>query len=371
MGESFLRFEHLDTPQNSEPPQLKCSQFRLWLIESNEEDQWWLCLDSVMEEASLSLSEIEERLEAVQPTQALLLHISQVDKENPVWNEIPRNPTQDPLPVSSQEQATPAPNEESPKTERKPRLLKDFMGKITLPPTAAEGDQASKLPKKNKETAIGCGLLIVLCLVPVLLWFFWRPLFRTGGFAIPCAAVMFYAIRAKKLNGCTVTLALVLGLIGYGIIDSLVGIVSASDLKNPPVAIEKIARKKLPEIDKVSASIGGGENGDSYEVIITYNAISLLSEKSTINAIRLEMAEAYKEILKHRELKIHYLKINAQLQFRDKFGNESTWSNVYSTRLDKETIQKLNRDNLDSVDFEQVWAEPFVAPMFFEFMKRD
>ena len=120
----------MDNSNNPAPLESKYEQFRQWLIETNEEDQWWLCLDGVVEQSPLSLSGIEERIETGLHTRAQLLHLSQANTENRVWNEISLHPVR-PIPFAIPTPLPPPQSPVSPKTAesqfKKPLTVKQVV----------------------------------------------------------------------------------------------------------------------------------------------------------------------------------------------------------------------------------------------------
>ena len=64
------------------------NQLREWLFHNNQEDQWWICLDSVTEERPVTVAEIIERLKYGQYVRAQALHVSQTSFSNPPWVDV-------------------------------------------------------------------------------------------------------------------------------------------------------------------------------------------------------------------------------------------------------------------------------------------
>lgn len=148
---------------------------------------------------------------------------------------------------------------------------------------------------------------------------------------------------------------------------------SKPDLKNPPVALENLARKALDSeagIESIKVETIRPDNS-SYAVRIRYHAKFILNEESTFKSIRFAMERTYRDVLKYPELPVAYIEIAAQLELQDKFGNQRSFSDVYLTQLPSATIQRLNRQRLDSVKFNEIWDEVFTHPMFQTVKNRD
>jgi len=64
------------------------NQLREWLFQNSQEDQWWICLDSITDERPVTVTEIAERLKNGQYLQAQALHVSQAGLPNPPWVEV-------------------------------------------------------------------------------------------------------------------------------------------------------------------------------------------------------------------------------------------------------------------------------------------
>jgi hypothetical protein len=142
------------------------------------------------------------------------------------------------------------------------------------------------------------------------------------------------------------------------------------DLSDPPAAIDKLAREALASAEgfeyiKVEKT---GPNQDGYFVNISYRSPGdfIGGEKGSFARIKRDMNSAYKAILAYPELAVVHLKINAQLELKDSYGN-TAWVDVYRTRLEEEAIGKLNRKNLDLVDFEGIWDAVFIAKIFWPY----
>jgi len=63
-------------------------QLRQSLLQNGQEDQWWLCLDSVTEDAPVTVSEVEEIIKSGEYAKAQVLHVTQAGVGNPVWIDI-------------------------------------------------------------------------------------------------------------------------------------------------------------------------------------------------------------------------------------------------------------------------------------------
>ena len=169
--------------------------------------------------------------------------------------------------------------------------------------------------------------------------------------------------EAMKGCGCLVLLMLPVVLILKSCFFG--GGLSAKDLKNPPVALEKLARQAFA-LEKGVESVKveeAGLDGHSYALAVHYRTDTQLTDKLTYDCIRSSMKEAYAKILQHPELPVFYMEITAQLELHDDFGNKS-WGDVYQTMLNADTIKAINRKNLDEVKFEEIWDVVWVHPIF-------
>lgn len=142
------------------------------------------------------------------------------------------------------------------------------------------------------------------------------------------------------------------------------------DLSDPPAAIDKLAREALASAEgfeyiKVEKT---GPNQDGYFVNISYRSPGdfIGGEKGSFARIKRDMEATYKAILAHPELAVVHLKINAQLELKDKFGN-TAWIDVYRTRLEEAATGQLNRKNLDLVHFEEIWDVVHIHSIFWPF----
>lgn len=83
---------------------MKPKELREWLFQNNQEDQWWLCLDSVTEELTLTVSEIEDYIKSGEYITVKALHVSQSEMGNPPWVDVELQPQ---LPSHSPEMSEP------------------------------------------------------------------------------------------------------------------------------------------------------------------------------------------------------------------------------------------------------------------------
>ncbi|OYW74793.1 MAG: hypothetical protein B7Z37_16175 [Verrucomicrobia bacterium 12-59-8] len=233
---------------------------------------------------------------------------------------------------------------------------------------AAPAASSEQPPPNNKEALKGCGALILLLVGAVVLWHHWRLLLCLAGFLGVWYGFASSNLASKRSKVYSIGGGLVLGLLTMILLRSCVGS-GAIDLTNPPVALEKLARQALDGehgIESIKVEPMGPDQ-TSYSIHIKYHARFLLSEESTLKSIRLTMERAYADVLKYPELPVMYFKIAAQLELQDSYGNEKGWSDVYRTQLSNETIQRLNRSNLDAVDFSKLWEVVYIHPMFWPF----
>ncbi len=204
-GGKFPLFEHMDNSDNPEAPAAKSDQFCQWLVETKEEDQWWLCLDGVVEQVPLSLLEIEGRLEAVKHTQALLLHVSKANTQDRVWSKIPSypgqtTPTAFPTPLVSSE----PPSNESAEEESSP-------SSSHLERRAFKGERTFVLP------------VILLLVAVVILWNFWLPILYITGFFGTWILVAYLGIRSKKSEIASIGGGLILGTLVWLMLHKVFG----------------------------------------------------------------------------------------------------------------------------------------------------
>jgi hypothetical protein len=170
--------------------------------------------------------------------------------------------------------------------------------------------------------------------------------------------------RTEQGCGCLVILVAVVWLLR----GCLGGGISKSDLKDPPKALEKLTRQALSsakgfEYIKVETY---GQKQDGYFLNVSYRSPSTGGADGSFKRIKHDMDDFYVAILSHPELHVVHLKINAQLELSDKYGNNA-WVDVYLTSLDGIGIQKLNRDKIESVVFEKIWDVEYIHPIFWPF----
>jgi len=362
----------MDHSNNPEPTPLKFDPFRQWLIESKEDDQWWLCLDDAMEEAPLSLSEVEGRLEAGQYTRELLLHVSQANIEDPAWNEILPHPAQltpPAVPRFSPEDGNGEPAESLDYKDRpkkaKASSLKNWQEKIPKPPEIVDKNKAPALPKEDKESGKGCLIGILSLIGFIVLLAFWRQIALTVGFFGSWALVAFLGRRAKKSKVASIGGGFLCFLVLNATIEN--PNVTAADLENPPVALEKIVRKSIAsEIVSIKIDTMGPES-DKYSVYVEYKSHSMMSDESTLSFIKDRMAQTYKDILGFPELPVWYIKIGAQIDMKDAYGNVG-WAEVYRTQLTREIIERINRQNLKDVEFEELFEDVYAHNIFWPYV---
>lgn len=67
---------------------MKPKQLREWLFQNGQEDQWWLCIDTVTEESPLTVAEIEEYIASGDYGTVQALHVSQSEMSNPPWIDV-------------------------------------------------------------------------------------------------------------------------------------------------------------------------------------------------------------------------------------------------------------------------------------------
>lgn len=230
--------------------------------------------------------------------------------------------------------------------------------------------EASAKPAPNNKDALkGCGALVLLIVVAAILWHHWRFLLTMGGFLGVWYGFARSGLQAKRSKVYSVGGGFVLGLLTMMLLRSCVG-TDGIDFSNPPAAIEKLAKESLGSAEgfeyiKVEKT---GPNQDGYFVNISYRSPGdfIGGEKGSFQRIKRDMNDTYKTILAHPELAVVHLKINAQLELKDKFGN-TAWVDVYRTRLEEAATGKLNRQNLNLVDFEEIWDVVFIHPIFWPF----
>ena len=153
------------------------SQFRQWLLEKCEQDQWWLCIDGVTEETPLSLSEIEIQLGTCEYYRAQVLHVSKSATENPQWIHFL-------LPEASQ--ITPA---LAPQPQQQGHAPKKFV----------------ETPVEKSKGVLGCLWLIgAIIATPVVVWcavWLWIACF--GGSVAPASSTKL--VEAPSSSGRCVT----------------------------------------------------------------------------------------------------------------------------------------------------------------------
>ena len=62
---------------------MKPKQLREWLFQNGQEDQWWVCIDTVTEESPLTVAEIEDKIASGDYVTVQALHVSQSEMNNP------------------------------------------------------------------------------------------------------------------------------------------------------------------------------------------------------------------------------------------------------------------------------------------------
>ena len=67
---------------------MKPKQLREWLFQNGQEDQWWVCIDTVTEESPLTVAEIEDKIASGDYVTVQALHVSQSEMNNPPWIDV-------------------------------------------------------------------------------------------------------------------------------------------------------------------------------------------------------------------------------------------------------------------------------------------
>jgi hypothetical protein len=228
------------------------------------------------------------------------------------------------------------------------------------------------LTEQEKKDMKGCGIFIAVPLGLIILWFISRDLLMGLAWLAVAGGISYAGIKAKKNKLLSIGGGILAAIITLAILDPIVperGIVSKSDLKNPKTALEKLGKKAFVSVEGVESvevnEIGYGEG--RYSLDVTFHAYSLNNNESTLKNIRFEMERAYQNVLKYPELTPDFVRFTAQLPLQDQYGNERGLTDVYRTVVKKEEIEKLNREKLQTVKWQNIWTVTYVHPIFSAF----